>query len=195
MGEIVPSSGPIRPPYDLARHDLGLKPGPEDGKERTLKSLEKRAVKRQDRLEKLWENVKKSFEHSGDDRERDAAFKFLAYAFGEGKFREAWRSAQAAGRPARYRLARLLLAECRFGVATKELASLADAKDSLAWKALSVLVRHAEERKAMQRKALIPLDFDIEGYLARRSKDERTWSASGGGDGPCGDVPRPVSCP
>jgi hypothetical protein len=172
--EIAPEDGPIRPPYDLARHDLGLVPQP--GVERTEECLRRAARDRQERLGRTWAELKPELDglrRTGAEGAADSSF--LAYAFGDEPLDGALAAAGEAGPAARFRLARLLLAECRFDEAVHELAALADGKDEEARHALVELARHAEERRGMAGRAqLVPLRLDLEAWLARKSRDKAT---------------------
>jgi len=184
LAEIVPDEGPARPPYQLARYDPGLK-AEKDG-QASMAHLRSQAVVRQKRLEELWHQVKRQPGQSltpGQTAER----KLLAYAFGEAQLDDAMTAARRAGTKSRYRLARLLLAECRFNEAVRELAALADgeakdgeakdgdAKDGdaaeIADRALALLVLHQQDREELEVLVpVLPLDFDLDGYLQRRAE-------------------------
>jgi hypothetical protein len=184
LDEIVPDSGPVRPPYDLARHDMGLKatlrpsgsicpncsPGNED--EACLKDLRDAAVERQEGLESAWLDAKRTTVSDAARPDLKAAMALLAHAFGEGPIAEALDAARAAGPAERLRLARLLLAECSFNAAVDELVGIADGEGATAGQALDVLARHAEERSKMaERVRLVPLTIDLEEYLESRAEN------------------------
>jgi hypothetical protein len=186
LDEIVPDAGPVRPPYDLARHDMGLEPkllpadavcggcGKPDRAHTCLGDLRRWAVQRQERLEAAWGAAKKAPQQGVLEPRLEAATAMLAHAFGEGPMEDALDAARAAGPEERLRLARLLLAECSFNVAVGELVAVADGEGEPADRALDVLARHAEERARMaERVPLVPLGLDLEGYLARRALEPK----------------------
>jgi len=174
VAEIAPADGPVRPPFDLARHDMGLVP--QKGAERTAETLRKAARERQERLVRAWEELKPALDGlRRDDPEIAAESAFLAYAFGRARLDAVLAVTRKAGAPARLRLARLLLAECRFDEAVGELTALADGRDAAAQPALVELARHAEERKRLSALVpLVPLAFDLEDWLAAKSRDKAT---------------------
>jgi hypothetical protein len=174
VAKIVPEDGPVRPPYELARQDMGLQPAPDEADKpgRTPETLRHMAVLRQERMERAWEAVKETAERWRDTAERRAAFALAAYAFGERPLEEASAAAREAGSPARLRLDRLLLAECRYDEAVRDLAALADGTDAAATHALGLLARHATERAALAgHVTLVPLATDLEADLRRRAAD------------------------
>jgi len=178
LGEIVPDDGPARPPYQLARYDTGLKPE-QDG-QASMARLRSQAVARQKRLEELWHQARRQPTRSPTPVQT-AERKLLAYAFGQAPLDEIMTAARRAGTASRYRLARLLLAECRFNEAVRELAALADgdARDddaaAIADRALVLLVRHQEDREKLAFSVpVLPLSFDLDGYLQRRAEDPAT---------------------
>lgn len=177
LKEIIPQDKPVRPPYDLARHDLGFNPQKDAAKPGTTHAqITDHAVIRQKRLEKEWESLKTAA--SGNwrpDKNERATIDLLAYAFAEGSLKDALKSATSSGFTSRLSLARLLLAECRFNEAIPELAALADSQDNDAAVALTILVRHAVERDELgKRISLLPLEFDLNTYLAGRNRNAVT---------------------
>ena len=171
--EIIPSRGPVRPPYDLARHDQGLIPS-ENFSERTPRTpalLRKKACRRQKKLEETWARLR-SIDPSAANKSVQAELDLLAYAFGEGPLYSARVSAKAAGSPARLRLARLLLAECRFDKAVGELIQLAEEDSLVGRTALTILVRHAEERAVLKKHVrLLPLAIDLNAQIKEWAMD------------------------
>ncbi|MFH0939007.1 MAG: alpha-2-macroglobulin family protein [Planctomycetota bacterium] len=98
----------------------------------------------------------------------------LAYAFGEGALEEALRQARACGVAERFRLARLLLAECRFNEGLSELIEISRGADNYAERALMLLIKHAEERSAISgRVALLPLTCGLDEYFAKGLKPDQ----------------------
>ncbi|MCE9552931.1 MAG: hypothetical protein K8T91_06085 [Planctomycetes bacterium] len=180
--DIVPAEGAARPPYQLARYDLGETSllQKEDMAGPSLGALTELAEARQDRLEKSWRSLKGIA--PGDLTAAELAdWRLLAYAFDEMPLQEALHAATAAGPMAQYRLARLLMAECRFDPAVTLLASVADAPQpgkqdivagDLRRDALVLLVRHDVERRFLEEQVmLLPLQFDLSGYLQRRASE------------------------
>jgi hypothetical protein len=178
LAEIVPDEGPARPPYQPARYDLALQPEAQD-KSRTLSDMICDAQAREERLQELWADA-------GEDRPerptaaREADYQLLSYAFGDGELDAAVRAAEAAGPAARLRLARLLLAECRFNDAVRLLIAVADGgADATSRRALALLVRHDVDRSTLaEHLSLVPMTVDLHGYLARREKDPATKESS-----------------
>lgn len=173
LAEIVPDDLPARPPFQPARYDLGFRWKKDS--EPKLEDLTRFAVERQERLARLWRQAK--WTEGGNEADRA----LLAYAFGEADLSHAIQTANAAGASSQWRLAVLLLAECRFEDAIRILASLADKpKEPLARPALALLARHQSERKTLDAHRLWPLDFDLDGYLRRRAEDPlvRLWIES-----------------
>lgn len=191
--EIVPGDGPVRPPYDLARHDMGFKkklrdwdsehPWPKKAEDnesviREHAILKQQALRnwartRQLRLIREWRSLKKSWGREKRQTERSAAdYTFLRYAFGELPLDAFQIALQTASPDCRLRAARLLLAECRFDAAARNLIRLSN-EDNPRWAplALALLVRLDEERRAIARKVpLMPLAVDLEEHLTRKSR-------------------------
>ncbi len=176
--EVFPDKGEARPPYLPARYDLALKKPDEEGVD--MEELRRRAVERQAGTEQLWSKVQDWLPEKVTP-EVLARQKMVRYAFGEGRLKEAVAAARRAGPSYRFAMARLLLAECRFDEAVRELASLADevarrdGYGSFSDRALALLVRHQAEREELgQRVTVVPLQFDLDAYLKRRSRDPHT---------------------
>ncbi|MBA4388650.1 MAG: hypothetical protein C0404_11765 [Verrucomicrobia bacterium] len=173
---IVPDNGPVRAPYDIARHDMGLTPT--QGIERTVESLRVRALERQKTIEAQWLKLKDDSRTWKLTTDQKAGLALLEYAFGGSSPDEAVAAAKNANPVASFRIARLQLAECRFDEAVRLLVTIADNKaNPHAAMALNLLAQHAAERKALARLVdLMPLSFDIDAYLAKRSQDPETAS-------------------
>ncbi len=175
--QIVPDDAPARPPCLPARYDVGLPPV--QRAKQCLAAVTEQAAARQERLQRLWMSIRND-SAQGKTPDQQADVKLLSYAFGETDLDEASKAAQAAGPAAQFRLASLLLAECRFDEAIHLLAALADlparpAAGVIPRRALSLLARHDAQRAALEKHiALIPLSFDLPGYLARRGQDPAT---------------------
>ena len=178
-GLIVPDDAPARPPYLPARYDLDLSPAKDAEQDPTARVQQ--AADRQDRLRSLWAAVRNSPATKQTAAEQ-ADLKLLAYAFAAANLDEAQRAANAAGPAARFRLARLLMAECRFEEAVRLLAALADmpqgpAPGDISRQALALLVQHGAERAALEKHIrLAPLGFNLADDLARRAGDPATRS-------------------
>jgi len=218
VGRIVPQQQPARPPYLPARYDLGLRSDlpreaegapvdaddpfeePADSQPRAEQSgatiaveMAAAAQRRQRRIEALWTHLKR-YPPKQPTAEQTADLALLRYAFDECELAEARSAARRAGPDARLRLARLLLAECRFDDALYELAALAgllqktaakgekkgesdpSGEDTrIAQQALALLVAHRAQREALAcRVDLLPLQFDLAGCLERLQADART---------------------
>lgn len=170
--EIFPREGPARPPYVPARYDLGLKaPGEKVG---GLADLRVRAAERQDRLEALWGEYKKE-PPVGPARTRQIETAFLEYAFGEGPLERCLELARQSGPDHHLRLARFLLAECRFNEAVRELAALGEGppepgqRVSAADWALALLLAHQVQREELARHVpVVPPQCLLEAACRRR---------------------------
>ncbi|MCZ7644630.1 MAG: MG2 domain-containing protein [Planctomycetota bacterium] len=191
---IAPDAGPVRPPFDLARHDMGwaaeleawardhpAPAGPDSPErdqalsERTqtqLDELRAWAVRRQKQLTRAWSRLKREW-HADPQRPRESAeYDFLAYAFGETPLEQALASARKAGPDARLRLARLLLVECRFDASARELLELAAGAGAAARHALALAVRLQEERRALAEYVpLLPMEVDLGKALDELAQD------------------------
>lgn len=161
IAEIFTENGPVRPPYELARYDVAVEPA------KDITELTARALKRQETLEAIWWLLKNDAEKPQRTGAEAADFKLLAYAFGEGKLDDAKAAADAAGAAHPLRLARLLVAECRYHVAVPMLIQLAEGDGALADEALASLAFMAEGRAAMKKVnvSLLPLPVDLEAWL------------------------------
>ncbi|MCY3020179.1 MAG: MG2 domain-containing protein, partial [Planctomycetota bacterium] len=164
--DIVPAREPVRPPYELARYDLSLK---ECG---SLEALTAQAIKRQKELETHWSALRSV--EVGANAPLRAQQALLAYAFGEKTLDEIRAAVSAAGSQERLRLARLLLAECRFDEAVEELIALVREGTSDGDFALAVLARHHVEREELEKRAsLVPLRHDLKTFMAECEKTPR----------------------
>ena len=131
LSAITPDEGPARPPFDLARQDMGLDPSKGEGSgtaaertHRALAALRKQALARQTALVERWLGLQRAAWRP-ESRPHRAAWALVAYAMGKGELADARDAAQRAGTDARLRLARLLLAECRFDTAVAVLVDVA----------------------------------------------------------------------
>ena len=174
IAEIVPDDAPARPPFQLGRYDAGIR-----WREKSQPSAEAmtgHAAARQERLRELWIDICDVNPAIRGPAQR-AEERLLSYAMGQSELDEALQAAHKAGSAAQFRLARLLLAECRFDAAVKLLAAIADQPGGSAGKdfsrqALTLLARHDAERSALAvHLPLVPLDFDLSGFLKRQGHD------------------------
>jgi hypothetical protein len=120
VAEIVPDDAPARPPFQPGRYDLGIRWREKSQPSATALTLH--AAARQERLQRLWNQLRN--EHSATGVEQRAEERLLSYAMGESALDGALQAAQEAGPAAQFRLARLLLAECRFDEAVQLLATV-----------------------------------------------------------------------
>jgi alpha-2-macroglobulin len=176
LNQVVPLQGAVRHPHAPARFDMGLsvavrsknaKPG--------LGELRSAAVARQKRLLLAWKRCKTQSaakDHSPAQRGRRAV---LAYAFGELALADALVAGRSGGEDLRLRMARLLMAECRFEAGVRELMALAGGKGSRSEAALALLVRHQQERRALRKRGLdlLPVGGGLDRFLARRGRSSK----------------------
>ncbi len=172
--EIVPDDAPARPPFQIGRYDLGIRW--RERSEPSATAMTRHAATRQERLQRLWNEVRNEAPALCNLEQR-AEERLLSYALGESALDEALQAAHKAGPTAEFRLARLLLAECRFDEAVTLLATIAEqpggpaAKD-LSRQALTLLARHDAERSALAiHLPLVPLAFDLSRFLKRQGSD------------------------
>jgi len=175
--EIVPDDAPARPPFQLGRYDLGIRW--REKSEPSAAAMSLHAAARQERLQRLWNQIRNENPAAGSPKQR-AEERLLSYALGESALDEALQAAQKAGPEAQFRLARLLLAECRFDEAMKLLATIVDHDRKVAGTvpvpatlaALTLLARHDAERSSLAaNQPLVPLAFDLPGFLKRQGND------------------------
>jgi len=182
---VFPDGRWARPPYLPGRYDPHLKP-PKDEDDSSGKSpprhFREHAFARQSKLEDMWSRLKKiNFKPKTPDEK--AKFAMLRYAMGEGPLDAAMMAARAAGDRQRLRMAELLMEECRFDEALRELTALGEGKIDLkkkdpppiANRALEMLVDYVDDRRDLRtRVPVLPTEVDVDEYLRRRQEDPTT---------------------
>ena len=141
-----------------------------------MTQLTQRAVERQEGLLAAGRQLK-STRPKRLTASQQANWKLVEYSVGACKLNATLSAAERAGPAARLRLARLLIAECRFDDAVELLVALADetvrekSPSDVSLRALALLVRHRVERAQLARHVtVLPLRFDLDDYLHDLSK-------------------------
>lgn len=189
LTELLPTTGPAWPPYQLAAHAVALTPD-------TAEAMTAAAVARQDRLTALRVAQRAQAPITADDAAREA---LLAYAFGETPV-DAATLANAAMAPAwRLGLARLLLADAEVDAALALLQplTLAGAGDATARAAAMLMANVVRDRTALAAAScsLLPLQRDPHPVLAALRQDQvwATWLAAQPTALPTGEPAKPVT--
>ena len=173
--EIVPDDAPVRPPYVSARYDLGLPRATAAKQSLTAMSRAGRGS-----AAAAAAALDVDPQRCGWQGRRRRPSGLTPGSSPTPLAKRTWpmrRPPRAAGPTAQLRLARLLLAECRFDEAMPLLSALADLPSKLGTgdvprRALALLARHHAERAALEKHIpLLPLSYDLHGYLVRRGQD------------------------
>ncbi len=161
LTEIAPVDQPVRPPYDIFRHDLSLTVGVHSRSE----MLRASRYTWQQGIEQRYHHVRTA--DWGNQRgEYQADLDYILHAFGELPTQHALVSAREAGPAQQLRLAELLLAECDYVTALRELWVLAG-DSAVGRKAVALIVRHERLREALAGIDRVPLPADLRDLTSR----------------------------